>query len=215
MTPKFVIFDCDGVLVDSEPVTIPLLAEEFARHGLRLTAAEIARDYTGRTIGTVAEMARAAGARLPPDWIDATYAELFDRLARGCPLIAGVPEVLDRLDAAGIGYAVASNGPLAKMEITLGQHPEIYRRVDGRIYSAHSFAAGKPDPQMLLQAAEDAGVAPAACAVIDDSVSGCTAGIRGGMDTYGFAEQGDGAVLAATGATVFHRMAALPALLGL
>ena len=80
------------------------------------------------------------GADLPASWIDEIYSEIFARLAEGVPLMPGIPALLDRLDAAAIPYAVGSNGPHAKMDITLGRHPAIHSRLKGRIFSRHDVA---------------------------------------------------------------------------
>lgn len=138
---------------------------------------------------------------------------MYARLAQGVPLIDGIEAVMDRLDAAGIPYCVGSNGSLQKMAITLGQHPALHARLAGKLYSAHAHGTAKPDPDLFLIAARDAGIPPDRTAVIDDSATGCIAARRAGMMGYGFAAHDDGARLAAQGATVFHRMADLPALL--
>ena len=139
--------------------------------------------------------------------------KLLHPLADGTPLIAGVEAVLDRLDAAGVPYSVGSNDSLRKMQITLGQHPRVWARLKGRLYSAHEHGVAKPDPGLFLIAAQGARVPPGQCVVVDDSPTGCRAGVAAGMRTLGFAEHDDGARLAAVGAEVFHRMADLPDLL--
>ncbi|MCR8724857.1 HAD family hydrolase [Frigidibacter sp. ROC022] len=213
--PRAVIFDCDGVLVDSEPVAHELIAESLSRHGLPISVEEVSSSYIGGTMANVAARARDQGATLPEHWVSDIYAELYARLAEGVALIEGILPVLERLDAAAIPYAVGSNGTRQKMAITLGQHPEVMRRVEGRLWSAHDHGTAKPDPGLYLLAAEGLGVAPGDCVVVDDSPSGCTAGVRAGMRTLGFAEHDDGARLREIGAEVFHRMSDLPGLLGL
>ncbi|WP_172297488.1 HAD family phosphatase [Pseudoruegeria sp. HB172150] len=215
MKPSFVIFDCDGVLVDSEPATLDLLREDFAPRGLDLTLETADRLFTGGTLAAAGDKAREMGIDLPEGWVDEMYERMYARLAEGTPLIPGVQAVMDRLDAAGIPFAVGSNGSERKMQITLSQHPALYERVKNRLYSAHTYGAAKPDPTIFLAAAKDAGVAPADCAVIDDSPSGCRAGVAAGMRTLGFAADGDDARLSSVGAEVFHDMAELPARLGL
>ncbi len=212
--PDLVIFDCDGVLVDSEPVTARLLQGSLAAHGLEMSLERIDLLFTGGTMATVAEKAREMGADLPPSWSDDFYEVMYAELARSTPMIEGVEAVLDRLDAAGVPYAVGSNGAERKMRITLGQHPGLLARLEARIYSAHTLGVAKPDPELYLIPAREAGVDPARCAVVDDSPTGCTAGVRAGMRTLGFAAHDDGARLKAVGAEVFHRMADLPGLLG-
>ncbi len=211
--PDLVIFDCDGVLVDSEPITNALLQEDLAQRGLTMTLDEIMARFIGGTMRGVAVEAARMGASIPPDWVDRIYESMYQRLAAGTPVINGVEAVLDRLDAAGIPYCVGSNGSLQKMKITLGQHPGLQDRLMDRLYSAHAHGVAKPDPELFLIAARDFGVLPDRCAVVDDSATGCTAAARAGMACFGYAAHDDGARLTATGATVFHAMAELPALL--
>lgn len=215
MTPKAVLFDCDGVLVDSEPLTFDMLASDFTRFGLPVTAMEVAEHFTGGTIPDVAVRARALGAALPDEWVADFYERLFARLATGVPVIPGVHEVLDRLDAAGIPYAVGSNGSTRKMAITLGRHPRLWNRLHDRLFSGQDLGMPKPSPGLWLHCAAFLGVAPGHCVVVDDSKVGCRGARTAGIPAMGFAAHGDGAGLAAEGATVFTRMQDLPGLLGL
>jgi beta-phosphoglucomutase-like phosphatase (HAD superfamily) len=96
-----VVFDCDGVLVDSEPVTHTLIQANPARHGLPLAPQEVEERFLGGTLRQVGEKARAAGAELPDDWLERPYEEMHDVLRKGVPLIDGVVAFLDALDAAG------------------------------------------------------------------------------------------------------------------
>jgi len=215
MTLRAVIFDCDGVLVDSEPAAFDLLAEELRFYGLRLTLPEMERLFLGGTIAGVHSRARALGAALPDDWVDGFYERLYARLAEGTPLVPGVLDLLDTLDAAGIRYAVGSNGSDRKMQVTLGQHPSLLDRLEGRLFSGQTLGAPKPAPDLYLHAARALGHPPAACVVIEDSPTGARAAAAAGIVCYGYAPHGDGAALAAEGAVVFHAMAEVPRLLGL
>lgn len=215
MTPKAVLFDCDGVLVDSEPPTFVMLAGEFTAHGLPITPAQVAARFTGGTIHHAFAMAREMGADLPPGWTEAFYDRLYAVLARGVPVIEGIEDLLDRLDAAGITYAVGSNGVGRKMEITLGPHPRLWGRLQGRLFSGQELGVAKPDPGLWLHCARVLGLTPGDCVVVDDAVPGCRGARAAGIRAFGFAAHDDGAALAAEGATVFHRMADLPALWGL
>jgi HAD superfamily hydrolase (TIGR01509 family) len=215
--PAAVLFDCDGVIVDSEGPSFALFLEELALHGLPLTLEEFEAHYVGGTVETVAARARAAGAMLPEGWVAQFYDRMYAMLAAGVPLVAGVTGVLDRLDAAGVPYAMGSNGSLEKMEITLGQHGLMGRfRV---VLSGQGIGKPKPAPDVYLMAAQACGADPAACVVIEDSATGARAGIAAGMRVLGYAEHGPGTPtarqLTALGVPLFHRMDELPGLLGL
>lgn len=215
MTPDLIIFDCDGVVVDSEPATHLLLRDELAHYGLDMSVEDATRRFIGGTMRGVAEKARALGAALPEDWVNQFYARLYERLAEGTGLIPGIVDIFDRLDAARLPYCIASNGRLAKMGITLGQHPEVLARLSGRLFSAEQVAAPKPAPDLFLYAAQSLGHAPSACVVIEDSATGARAARAAGMRCMGYAPHGDGAHLVAEGATPFHAMQDLPDLLQL
>lgn len=215
MTPKAVIFDCDGVVVDSEGMTFTLLVAEFAAHGLHLPVEVIARDFIGGTMADVAIRARTAGAALPATWIDDFYQKLYAHLAKGTPLIPGILTVLDTLDAAGIPFAMGSNGSDQKMQITLGQHPGLLARFQGHLYSGQTLGAPKPAPDLYLHAARRLGVAPADCVVVEDSPTGARAAKAAGMRCLGYAAHTPAERLEAEGAEPFFDMADLPRLIGL
>jgi HAD superfamily hydrolase (TIGR01509 family) len=215
--PAAVLFDCDGVIVDSEGPSFVLFVEELAKHGLPLTLEEFETRFVGGTVEMVAARARAAGARLPEDWVARFYDRMYAMLAAGIPLVAGITDVLDRLDAAEVPYAMGSNGSMAKMQITLGQHGLMDRfRV---VLSGQAIGAPKPAPDVYLRAAKACGADPAACVVIEDSANGAQAGLAAGMRVLGYAEHGaetpTARALTALGVPLFHRMADLPGLLGI
>ncbi|MFM7333309.1 MAG: HAD family hydrolase [Tabrizicola sp.] len=214
--PQAVLFDCDGVIVDSEAMTFRMFLEDLAAHGLPLTPEEFETSFVGGTVEMVAARARAAGARLPEDWVAGFYDRMYAMLAAGVPLVAGAVEVLDRLDAAGVPYAMGSNGSMQKMQITLGQHGLMDRfRV---VLSGQAIGAPKPAPDVYLQAAQACGADPAGCVVIEDSASGARAGLAAGMRVLGYAEHGpetpSARALTVLGVPLFHRMADLPGFLG-
>ena len=212
--PKLIIFDCDGVLVDSESITNTFLLNDLAGYGLHLTMADCDDLCVGGTIKGVANIARDMGADLPPDWVPDYYRRMHVELQKGVPLITGILGILDRVDAQGIANCVLSNGPPEKMHITLG-HNDLWDRFLGRTFSAHTYGTAKPDPELLLIAARHFNTEPANCIVIDDSTSGCSGATNAGMPCIGYAERSDPDKLALTGATVIRSMAELPPLLGL
>lgn len=211
---KYVLFDCDGVLVDSETLTQNLLSKELARYGLDIAPHDMGRMFIGGTMAGVMQSARDMGAALPEDWLDYIQEAQFAELGRSCEMIPGVHEMLDHLDAAAVGYATCSNGPVGKMRVTLGRCG-LWDRFEGRIFSAHDCAAAKPAPDVYLKAARQAGVDPADCAVIEDSATGVRAGQAAGMRCFGFVAETDPDKLRPHCVEVFDHMAALPAVLGL
>lgn len=215
MKPEAVIFDCDGVIVDSEMMTFDLLIQDLAAHGLVVSRAEMERDYIGGTMADVARRAQAAGARLPEDWVSTFYARLYAHLASGTPLVSDVLQVLDALDAAGLPYAIGSNGSDEKMQVTLGQHRGLIQRFRGHLYSGQTLGAPKPAPDLYLHAAAQLGVSPAQCIVIEDSPTGARAARAAGMRCFGYAAHTPAERLANEGAIPFRSMTDLPALLGL
>jgi HAD superfamily hydrolase (TIGR01509 family) len=215
MRPAAVLFDCDGVIVDSEGIGIGHIADELAALGVEMEREGIAGLFVGKTLPGVARTLRGAGYPIPQDWHRCVYDGLYAKLALGTPLIPGIEAVLDALDAAGIPYAVGSNGEMKKMHTTLPQHPGVWPRVRDHLYSGQALGFPKPDPAIYLHAAQALGVDPGGCIVVDDSASGCRAGVAAGIRTLGFAEHDDGAALAAVGAEIFHAMESLPGLIGL
>ncbi len=214
MTPKAVIFDCDGVLVDSEVIAFDLLATDLHAHGLTMPRPAMERALIGLTLAGVADKARTLGADLPAAWVNDFYARLYARLEQGAPLVAGVLTVLDALDAAGIPYAIGSNGSPRKMQITLGQHAGLIDRFGGRMFSGQDVPRPKPYPDVFLHAAKSMAADPATCVVVEDSATGARAAKAAGMRCMGYAPH-DASALVAEGAQPFASMFDLPALVGL
>ncbi len=216
MRPDLVIFDCDGVLVDSEPISNGVTVDALAELGLTLTLDEAMDAFLGKSVVQVAAIARQMRAPLPgtdAEWIAELYAENYARLRQGVDPIPGVIAVLDALDRARIPYCVASNGSDEKMDITLGA-TGMAARMAGKRYSAHALGTSKPDPDLFLIAALHMGVNPARAVVIEDSASGALGAQRAGMRCFGYAPHG-GEALVAHGARLFRDMADLPGLLHL
>lgn len=205
MIPSAVIFDCDGVVVDSEGPTFALLGQDLARHGLPLSLPEMEALFLGGTVQGVFDKARALGATLADDWVQDFYARLYDLLAQNTPLIPGILTVLDALDARAIPYAIGSNGSVRKMQVTLGQHPGLTARFNGHIYSSHMLGKPKPAPDLYLHAAQALGVDPGLCLVVEDSAPGAIAAKAAGMRCMGYAPHGNPALQAA-GAELFSDM---------
>ncbi|MEM6624407.1 MAG: HAD-IA family hydrolase [Pseudomonadota bacterium] len=206
-----VILDCDGVLVDSEPITNRLVAEEMTAHGLPLTTEQAIEMFVGGTIRTVFERGRAAGATLPDGWVEYFYDKMIGALDAEITAIAGIHQALDALDGAGYRTCVASNGPMRKMQATLAK-TGLWDRLEGRIYSAHEVGVAKPDPGLFLHAASAQGATPGQCVVVEDSASGARAAQAASIPYLGYTGDTPAEKLTAHGAIPFEDMSQMPGL---
>lgn len=202
-----VIFDCDGVLVDSEPLSNRILAEHLTAVGLPVTPEESVRDFMGRSLtAALAEVEQRLGRPLPAGFVAAYYEETFAAFARELEPVAGIHAALDRI---ALPSCVASSGPHEKIRHSLGL-TGLLERFDGRIFSAADVEHGKPAPDLFLHAAATMGAAPERCVVVEDAPAGVQAGRAAGMTVLGYAGFTDAAALSAAGARTFTRMAELP-----
>lgn len=208
---ELVIFDCDGVLVDSERLAIKIDVAVLGQLGWHLTEADIIERFVGVSDGHFrAEIERHIGRALPDDWED-EITPLY-RAAFAAEL-RPVDGIVDALDAIALRTCVASNGTYDKMQFTLGL-VGFYERFRGRIFSATDVARGKPAPDLFLHAAERMGVSPTRCVVVEDSAAGVAGAHAAGMRVLAYAGGVTPAArLAGGGTTVFHDMRDLPALL--
>ncbi len=213
--PKLVIFDCDGVLVDSEPIALAVTRAILARHGLDLTQAESIDLFLGRSAASMRKAAEARGARLPESFETDLAAAV---LAEFATALRAVPFVREAAAALGAPVCVASSSSRARINASLAivGYADIF---GPRVFSAEEVAHGKPAPDLLLHVAASLGVAPQECLVIEDSAAGVTAARSAGMTVFGFTggahAAGDEypARLTACGAALtFDDMRELPAL---
>ena len=214
MAPKMVIFDCDGVLVDSEHSSNQVLQHSLSLYGLEVPTERIIDLFVGGTLAGVMVQAREMGADLPDDWLDNIYTEILDVLAQSVELVPNVERVLDALDAASIVYAIGSNGPMRKMEVTL-RRTGLWDRFEGRIFSSHDCAAPKPAPDVYLKAARFACVYPGECVVIEDSANGARAAVAAKMPCYGYCAETPIDKLTPYCVSTFDDMRDLPKFLGI
>jgi HAD superfamily hydrolase (TIGR01509 family) len=181
-----VIFDCDGVLVDSERLVQDIDLRMIGELGWRITREEIFTQHLGRSEAAVtANIERAIGRPVPPDFAHArrdAYEQSFrDRLTA----IPGVRQAVDELHAVGHETCVASSGSHARMRLTLGT-TGLWSLFEGRIFSADDVTHGKPAPDLFLRAAQELGYRPGHCVVIEDSPAGVSAARSAGMHVIGF-----------------------------
>ncbi len=214
MPPDMVLFDCDGVVVDSEPITINALCQNLAGYGLVIEDAEANDLFVGGTMMGVMDEARRRGADLPEDWLDEIYDRILIALDRDVTLIPGIAGVLDVLETHGVPFAIGSNGPHVKMDVTL-RKTGIMERFAGRVYSREDVPSPKPAPDVYLKAAADAGIPASRCVVVEDSPSGARAGKAAGMYTIGYVADTPAAKLEAICDALILDMTELPVRVGL
>jgi HAD superfamily hydrolase (TIGR01509 family) len=215
--PQLVIFDCDGVLVDSEPISNEVLAGELTAAGLQTTPAEAIATYKGRLLSDVVELAESRLGRSLPEGFVAEYERKrtleFRRRLRA---VDGAAEAVRRVRAASIEVCVASQGKPEKTELTLsltGLRPLFGAEA---LFSAYSVPRGKPHPDLFLFAAQKMGATPERCAVVEDTELGVSAGVAAGMRVFGYVGDADEAALRAAGASdVLQRLSELPAAIGI
>lgn len=210
-----VIFDCDGVLVNTEPMSDLVVSQALAEVGLRIAPREINRLTRGVLEADAwAILARELGSPIPASAL-ARVNQLGDEALLGVEAIKGVDDVLALLVALQVPVCVASSGSQEKMDVTL-RVTNLARYFNGRIFSATQVSNGKPAPDLFLFAAAQMGAAPGRTAVIEDSLNGCKAGVAAGMTTFGYLppDYRDERI-ADLPIQTFGAMRELPALLGL
>jgi HAD superfamily hydrolase (TIGR01509 family) len=213
---ELVIFDCDGVLVDSEVISNEVLARMLTREGLPTTLAEARQACQGLLLTDVRDRAQAKlGRPFPADWIAEYEDERAEAFRRELAPVRGAAEAVQRVKAAGLKVCVASQGQLAKTRLTLGLTGLRDLFPPGALFSAYDVPRPKPDPGLFRHAAATMGVQPSACAVIEDTPSGVTAAVAAGMRAVGYAADSDEHALRNAGAEIIRSLDGLPELLGL
>jgi HAD superfamily hydrolase (TIGR01509 family) len=183
--PKLVIFDCDGVLVDTENLANRRLAEWLTAAGFPTSFEYCRKHFSGRSMVSVQKEVEATGISLGADFVERWNAGLPDLFAHGVEAIPHVREFVETVRAAGIAYCVATSARVSKMHITLGQ-TELLPLFEHALFSATMVGRGKPFPDLFLHAAATMGFAPADCIVIEDSVAGTQAGVAAGMRVFSY-----------------------------
>ncbi len=208
---SLVIFDCDGVLVDSERIAVRVSSAGLTERGWAISEAEVIERFVGRSDEYIgAEIAQRLGERVEAEWRVESVRRLRDAFVSELRPVEGI---IEALDAISTPTCVASSGTHEKIRNSL-RLVGLLDRFDGRIFSASDVANGKPAPDLFLRAAATMNVTPAECAVVEDSPSGVEAAHAAGMRVFGYA----GGVTAADrlsgrGTIVFTDMQELPALL--
>jgi HAD superfamily hydrolase (TIGR01509 family) len=214
--PVLIIFDCDGVLADSERISNGVLADALSAEGLETTLTQARRDYQGLQLGEVLLRAQErVGRPLPEGWL-AAYERDRERAFRNeLEAVTGAREAVIAVKAAGVEVCVASQGKLAKTRLSLELTGLLDLFAEGSLFSAESVPRGKPHPDLFLHAAASMGAAAQDCLVVEDTPSGVAAAVAAGMPVQGYAADSDEAALRAAGAEILWSLGELPARLGL
>lgn len=212
---RLVIFDCDGVLVDSESIANRIIAAELSAIGWPMTPPEADHLFLGMTLPDMMPIIEAhTGKPLPDGWRDRIRAEFIDVLGQEVTAIEGAVAALDGVTALGLAWRIASNSSHEEMRVKFARIG-ITDKVAGRTHSHRDVQRGKPAPDLFLATAAAEGVPPSACVVIEDSTTGARAAAAAGMDCLGYAPYGDGAALRTVGAIPFRSMYDLARLISL
>lgn len=211
-----VIFDCDGVLVDSEPISNAVLADALTAAGLATTPAQALREYKGMLLSDVeACAAQRLGRALPRGLLAGFERDREQAFRTSLQAVPGAREAVEAVRTAGVGVCVASQGKLQKTELTLTLAGLRDLFADGTLFSAYQVSRGKPHPDLFRHAAATMGAPPERCAVVEDTVIGVSAALAAAMRVIGYAGDEDPAPLRAAGARTVRSLTEVPAALGL
>lgn len=212
--PAAVLFDCDGVLADSEGLVNRMVAAELTARGWRLSPEQARETFLGMALPAMMPVIEGRVGRLPADWGAALSRRIMAALLDEVEPVPGALAAVRAVAAAGIPLAVASNSSRGELAAKL-MRLELAGLFGDRVFSFEDVARAKPAPDIYLAAAAACGALPTDCVVVEDSLLGAEAGILAGCRVLGFARDTDPRVLAAVGAETFTDMAELPVLLGL
>jgi HAD superfamily hydrolase (TIGR01509 family) len=212
--PGLVIFDCDGVLVDSERASFEVAREMAAGLGIELTFAQNAPYFGTRDSDMFEDLAAKHGVALPEGFLERVEARKMARYRQGVPVIPGALHAVRRIAAAGLPLCVASSATVERTRVKL-EPIGLLEFFGDHVFTAYDVARGKPAPDIFLHAAERMGVAPADCVVIEDAAAGVRAGIDAGMRVLGFAPKSDVLGFSDLGAEPFPSLTDVPRLIGL
>lgn len=212
MKYKCIIFDCDGVLVDSEAISAQVLVEMAGDLGLFLSLDEAIMEFSGKSFhGIVSYIDERIKGNVPENFEIRFREKTFTAFKSELQPIKGIHKVLNALS---VPFCVASSGPRKKIELNLTKVGLIDKFPHNNIFSSFEIGSWKPDPEIYLFAAKKMGFEPDECAVVEDSLYGVTAAITGGFDTFAYAKSHNKKAFEDLGAIVFDSMEELNNLLG-
>lgn len=210
MKTKLVIFDCDGVLVDSEPISNRIIAEELTARGLATSQATALELFAGGSLSRVDEYFKSqTGQDIDADFEPTYRSRTHQAFEEELQAVAGAEEMLK---AIALAKCVGSNGPLHKIQSNLDK-TGLRHFFDERLYSAYTIRRWKPKPDLYLHAAKEMAYAPEECVVVEDSLHGVEAAVAAGMTVFGYTGTKSAKALQAAGAIPFDDMLRLPELI--
>ena len=210
-----ILFDCDGVLADSEPVVNRVVAADLSTRGWPLTPDEAGTMFLGLAFPAMVPLVEAQVGPLPTDWTQTLKHRTAETMAREVTPVPGAAGLLSTVRAAGIPVALASNSSQVELTAKL-KRLGFAETFEGRVFSFEDVPRPKPEPDLYLAAAAACGADPTECVVVEDSAAGVQAGVAAGCTVFGFCAVTEPEVLLAAGArTVFTELSQLPERLGL
>ncbi|MEJ6482141.1 HAD family hydrolase [Nostoc punctiforme UO1] len=210
MQTELVIFDCDGVLVDSEGLGNRVLVEFIAEFGLAMKLEEAILLFKGcKMADCVAVIEQRLGKKMPQDFVTQLRTRTAEAFERELRPVEGIEAALDKIN---LPICVASSGPSEKIKLAL-RVTNLLSRFEKCIFSSYEIGSWKPAPDLFLYAAKNMGFQAPSCTVVEDSVLGVRAGVAAGMRVLGYTEQSEAHLLEASGAHIFYSMHQLPSLL--
>lgn len=209
-TIRCIIFDCDGVLVDSEPIANEILLAMAKEYGYEAPLEQAIKNFSGRALKDCIRQIETSVHRKLPDVFENEFrTRTFDAFRAGLKPVKGIKEFLDTLTVA---YCVASSGPVEKIRLNL-TITGLIEKFEHKIFSSYQINSWKPNPDIFLFAAREMGFPVNECMVVEDSKAGVMAAVKGGFRVFGFANEYNTQELLAEGATVFRDFKELSAML--
>lgn len=212
MELKCIIFDCDGVLVDTEKIGNGILIGMAGEYGFKMELEDAYRNFNGRNLkDCFLQIEKSIKRKLPEDFENRYREKSFEAFKRDAKPVEGVEDFIAKLK---IPYCVASSGPVEKIRLNL-ETAGLLDKFENKIFSSYSINSWKPNPEIFLFAAKEMGFDVSECVVIEDSMAGVMAGIKGGFKVYGFANENNAADLKQEGAILFSSFEELSIMLEL
>ena len=198
---KCVIFDCDGVLVDSEIIANQILLSMAREFGLEMTLEDAIKNFNGRRLNdSFQHIEKLTNKKLPDNFENEFRKQTFETFKTDLKSVKGVKEFIDNLS---VSYCVASSGPREKINLNLTT-TGLIEKFEHKIFSSYEIDSWKPEPEIFIHASKQMGFTTDECIVIEDSTAGVIAAVKGGFKVYGLANENNAQELKNEGAVIFY-----------